>query len=84
MKEYQFISKDPDVVEYVGDMVFWIKENSECSLEQIETFMEQDKTKIQELFEPYPETIFHDSPAKWAELLASSWGIIKKRELEFV
>ena len=63
----------------------------DLSLKQIEileficyNMFKFDALDIKQLFEPYPETIFHDDPAKWAELIAVKWDIIEEKELEFV
>lgn len=84
MIKYHFISRDPHIDEYIAKMATWIVENSSYSYEQTYKMFRESQLKINELFEPYPETIFHDDPAKWAELLAINWGIIEERELEFV
>lgn len=69
---------------YIDEMAKWMEENSDCSSEEIYSLFVQEHEKIQSLFEPYPEIVFHEDPAKWAELLASSWGIIEESELVFV
>lgn len=83
MKEYHFISRDPHISEYVNAMASWIEENSDYSYSQVLQLFNKRKEQIEDLFSPYPETIFHDDPAKWAELLAANWGLVKERELEF-
>lgn len=65
-------------------MANWIEENSSLSAEEIKELFLQDQERIVSIFEPYPETIFHDDPAKWAEMLAISWELIEEPELEFV
>lgn len=50
----------------------------------ISNLFKRHRKQIENLFEPYPETAFHDDPAKWAELLVINWGLIEKQELEFV
>lgn len=84
MKKYHFISRNPNVSEYVRAMAEWIVENSDYSYDQVFELFAKNSTQIENLFEPYPETIFHDDPAKWAELLATNWGLIQEKELEFV
>lgn len=84
MRKYHFISSEPQISEYVGAMAKWIQENSNYSYEEVLTLFEKEQEKVKNLFKPYPETIFHDDPAKWAELFATNWGIIEERELEFV
>ncbi|EWG08408.1 hypothetical protein [Cytobacillus firmus] len=83
MKKYHFISRNPNISEYVGSMARWIQDNSDYSYDQVLELFTLRREQIENLFEPYPETIFHDDPAKWAELLATNWGIIQEKELEF-
>lgn len=84
MKKYHFMTKDPAIREYVHDMANWITENSEYTYDQVLKMFTRNREQIEDLFKPYAETIFHDEPAKWAELLAISWGLIEEEELEFV
>lgn len=82
MKKYHFI-EDQKITEYVEAMVDWIQVNSGESYDTISEYFSRNEKQIENLFVPYPETIFHDDPAKWAELLATNWGLIEERELEF-
>lgn len=77
------VEKNPYIEEYVTAMSNWIKENSQTPPEIISELFAQNHAQIEDLFKPYPETIFHDDPSKWAELLAINWGVIQERELEF-
>lgn len=77
------ITDNPEVAEYQQDMVSWIEENSQYSRSQIEELFTEHETQLNKIFYPDPETIFHDDPAKWAELLAINWGIMEE-ELEFI
>lgn len=81
---YLFISKDPKIAMYIEEMAKWMESHSDCPPKKIHSLFVQEHEKIQSLFEPYPEIVFHEDPAKWAELLASSWGIIEEPELMFV
>jgi len=83
MKEYLITIKNPDITEYVEAMTSWIRDNSQSSPEVISELFTRNHEQIDNLFKPYPETIFHDDPAKWAELLATNWGLIQEQELEF-
>jgi hypothetical protein len=80
---YQFISKNKHVVQYVEDMAEWIEQNSPCTSREVFKLFVRNREKVQSIFNPYPETIFHDDPAKWAELFANTWGVIEEVELEF-
>lgn len=81
---YHFISDDPEIVMYVEKMAKWIEMRSGQSPQYIQSLFIEKQDKIKGLFESYPETIFHEDPEKWAELLATNWGLIKKQELVFV
>lgn len=83
MRKYHFISRNPNISAYVGAMAEWIENNSEYSYDQVFELFAKNSAQIENLFQPYPETIFHDDPAKWAELLATNWGLIQEKELEF-
>lgn len=84
MRKFDFVSSNQHITEYVEEMANWVEQNSDCTQEEVFHLFYQHHEKIQNLFNPYPETIFHDEPAKWAELLAINWGVINEPELEFV
>jgi uncharacterized protein Yka (UPF0111/DUF47 family) len=84
MKRFQYISSNEHIVNYVEKMAIWMEENSSVSPKVIEQLFKKYQKEVRELFNPYPETIFHDDPAKWAELLAINWGLIEEPELVFV
>ena len=84
MKKYQFISGNEQIQNYVHEMGKWMEDNTKYTYEEIYNMFKFDALDIKQLFEPYPETIFHDDPAKWAELIAVKWDIIEEKELEFV
>lgn len=81
MEKY-FNFSNPQIIEYIEAMAKWIEENSDYSYKEILEILSREK--IENLFEPYPEIIFHNDPEKWAELFATSLGIIEEKELEFV
>ncbi|WP_078395869.1 hypothetical protein [Shouchella patagoniensis] len=83
MIQFQF-SNNHEIENYIGQMIEWLSRDLDLSHEDVLHFFEEHKSQVTGLFSPYPETIFHDDPAKWAEILATSWGLIQEREIEFV
>lgn len=76
--------EDKRIEEYINKMSKWIQANLNKSEEEVNLLFQNDQNAIIELFDPYPETIFHDDPAKWAELFAIRWGLLKEVEMELL
>lgn len=81
--QYQF-NNDEQIQEYIQEMAYWITENSNASLQEVEALMVHDKEKIEKIFTPYSETAFHHDPSKFAEMFALHWNLIKEPEIIFV
>lgn len=70
MLKYQLISKDASITEYIEEMAQWIYKHSGYSQEDVSELFYKHRQDLNELFESSLESIFHDDPAKWAEMLA--------------
>lgn len=84
MRRYHFISRDERIVDYVEAMATWMEQNSDASSEEVYRLFYQNQGRIRDHLHEYSLTIFHDEPAKWAEILATTWELIEEPELEFV
>ncbi|MBP3037927.1 hypothetical protein J9303_00185 [Bacillaceae bacterium Marseille-Q3522] len=81
--QHQF-SENEYIQIYIEQMAEWIVENTDISIIEIETMMTKHKSEVMEVFNPFPETIFHFDPSKFAEMLAINWNLIKKPLIQFV
>ena len=73
-----------DIKEYKQDMIAWIVEHTDKTLEEVTKAFEKEKNRINQLFLPYPETVMSEDVGKWAELFAVSIGFMEEEEYEFV
>ncbi len=70
---------DPEVVITIGSIrraLFTFRTQS-----VVDRQLSSNMSLLHELFDEEPEILFHDDPAKWAELLALRWGWVSRDEL---
>lgn len=72
-----------DIDEYKQEMIEWIVSHTDKTYKEIQIMFDNDKQRLDLLFEPYPETVMHCDPVKWAEMLSVLWKLIEEPELEF-
>ena len=75
---------DPRVQAYLDNMYHWFEKEFSMPRMEFNQRLHQDTSVVIRMFSEEPEIVYHDDPAKWAEILAVRWKLKPSRHIEFV